>query len=210
MTSHPNGYIKKDPSYCANCGDQVTNAGRSSRDGKRFCRKPECQAAKARRHRQRAAAIRPDREAPTTCAGCDARLPERPWRAGDDLGRWCRKVSCRQKRDRLRAEANLDKLPEAMRKIDRLETTIALLSEAVMADSDDYIQANRVVCHECGLTTALRGWVHPLLDIEAPPCHGTLDDLPVRRYGLVGVAGAWPFVRKYLTPTQLAALSAES
>lgn len=202
--SHDNGYRRKDPSFCANCGDQVTSAGRASADGKRFCRKPQCQAIKARRHRARAAALRPDKEAPSTCSGCGAKLTERKWRAGDDLGRWCRKASCRAKRDRVRTEAGLDQVPALLKQAELDENGRELLGDAIMADNEHVTTHARVVCPDCGLTSALKEWPHQTASNSY--CWGTLNGAKKRPFDLSYLSYAWPFKREYLDPEALATL----
>lgn len=205
MVKRDNGYRSKfGPSFCANCGDRVTNAGRASRDGTRYCKRPDCRAVKSRLYRAKMAAMKPDRQAPTGCQYCGTPLPERPWRAGDELGRCCRKVSCRAKRDEQRSDSGLDKIPELTRENQRLEAAIFFLMEVIMADADDYHLSNRVVCHTCGLTTAIPGWVHQ--NSTGGACEGTLNGQKVRSLGnATAMAAAWPFRREYLSADELAA-----
>lgn len=128
-------------------------------------------------------------------------LPPRNWRAGDENGRWCTKVRCRRKRESLSAEAA--QTSDALRKAELLENAISLLSEAVEADNEDYIQAGRVVCHECGLTSALRGWPHQGRDNA--PCRGTVGERKPRPVQAHHLFLAWPFRREYLSAKEIAA-----
>lgn len=184
---------KAPPKFCSHCGSQVNPSGPDSKDGQRYCMKAACRAAKARRERARAAAFKDDRDAPATCAYCGDPRPKRKWRAGDELGRCCRKVSCRRKRDAERAEAGIDRIPDLVRQNNLLENAVMLLSEAVLADQGD----KRMICKECGLTTALSGWHHRRADDS--PCKGTLGENPLRRpVSAVHLDMAWPFEREYL------------
>lgn len=77
-----------------------------------------------------------------------------------------------------------------------------------MADAKDYIHSNRVVCHTCGLTSAIPEWVHQ--DRNGEACLGTLNGVKVRAVGTpTALAGAWPFPRKYLSPEELEAAYGE-
>lgn len=184
--------------HCSNCGDVVSSKGPASKSGKRFCSRKGCQAAKVRLRRQTLAG---DRQAPAECSGCRKVLRPRAWRAGDENGRWCTKERCRSKRRAIQddIEAGVD----ALRKVDLLENAISLLSEAVMADMEEYIHANRVVCHECGLTSALRGWPHRRED--ATPCWGTLGDRKKLAVQAHHLDAAWPARREYLSAADLEA-----
>lgn len=189
-------------SFCANCGAEVTNAGRAQPDGRRYCRAKPCLAAKARQYRASRARFKIQREAPTACAGCGRALPVRDWRAGDELGRWCQRSRCRAERDRLRDQASLAELPALTKRIALLEETIMFLSEVVMADSEDYMLAGRTICRACGLTTAITGWVHPTA--TGGGCRGTLGSASPRPFDIaLGMAGAWPFTKEWLTPAEL-------
>jgi hypothetical protein len=196
---------KKPPSFCANCGGPVSNAGKASADGKRFCSQRQCQAAKSARHRARAAATRPDRDAPANCTICNAALPQRKWRAGDDVGRFCRKVTCRRRRDEIRAGLQADQVPALMQKAERLENAVFLLAEAVQADSEFDHAHGRKICMECGLTTGLKDWPHR--NREGAPCRGLVEKgAPKRPVDALHLDMAWPFVREYLEPDHLVAL----
>lgn len=128
-------------------------------------------------------------------------MPTRNWRSGDELGRWCQKAACLRKRRTI--ENITANETDLARKVERLEVTAEFLGDVVMADSEDYLGSNRVVCHTCGLTSAIKGWVHPTESMS--PCEGTLDGYPIRNYGSRGAAGGWPFRRQYLSADELAA-----
>lgn len=188
------------PPYCAHCGDPVSTQGRTPKTGKRFCSRPGCKAAKARLRRQ---GLATDRQPPTECSGCRAALPPRRWRAGDENGRWCDKASCRSKR-RAQEEAILEQV-DLHRELELARNAIALLATAVEADMEDFLGVSRVVCRECGLTTALRGWPHQREDGSG--CRGTRGDGPPRPVTPFAMAMAWPVRRRYLDADQIANLS---
>ena len=82
------------------------------------------------------------------------------------------------------------------------QTALDFAEDCVRCDSEDFLGKNRVVCHECGLTSAVPQWVHP--DEEGGPCEGTLEGLEVRAYGRSGLYVGWPFARRYLSAAELA------
>lgn len=184
---------------CDNCGGPASQRGRRSRSGKRYCSKPKCQRARRQARADLIQTYKPDREVPTSCSCCGAKLPKRQWRVGDQFGRWCTKPTCR--RHQVEALDEAGRLVEAALQIQKLELALQFVTEAVMCDNEDYLGMNRVTCRVCGLTSAIRGWVHPTEDFT--PCEGTLDGQPPRAYGRLGVGGGWPFRRHYLSPEEL-------
>lgn len=87
-----------------------------------------------------------------------------------------------------------------------MQVQVDLLRDAVMADADDNHFNRRHTCLECGLTTALLGWVHPGDPQQATACFGTLDGAPKRVPGRDGIMWAWPFALTFLDEAELAAL----
>lgn len=93
---------------------------------------------------------------------------------------------------------------DVRQQVEHLENAVMLLAEAVMADSEDDHSHGRMVCRECGLTTALRGWPHRRED--GGPCKGTLGAKPLRRPVIAThLDMAWPFRREYLSAEHMAA-----
>lgn len=198
----------KKTAICANCGGFASAAGRTSKTGKRFCMADDCRRARDReraRIARTAESAQPNRKAPDACSGCSDPMPPRSWRRGDEFGRWCQKANCRRQRQSL--ETRIQEKVDLTEERQLLLNIIELLGDAVMADSEEYIHSNRAVCHECGLTTAIRGWVHA--NQENLPCWGTLGDAP--RRPLIGtyLSYAWPFPKEYLPADVLAAAYAE-
>jgi hypothetical protein len=186
---------------CSHCGGPVSTKGKAPKSGKRFCSNKGCRAAKARLRRQ---VFADDRAAPSVCSGCQMALPPRQWRAGDEHGRWCPKPRCKAKRRNLSLEFSAES--DALRKSELLENAVLLLSEAVMSDNPDDHEHGRVICYDCGLTTALSGWPHRRED--GGPCKGTLGKNPLRRpVSATHLDLAWPFRREYLTADHLKALA---
>jgi hypothetical protein len=195
--SRGNGYKKKPSQPCANgCGSTVSNAGGQSSSGLRWCMKPECRAAKARYdYRRRNPARSTENDAPTKCSSCGKDLTPRPKRAGDEMGRWCRNASCRADRQRTRSLAGVEEIAKLRRELEVTSNRAELLAAAVLADDPDNLNERRLHCRECGHTSALRGWGHATSSGE--PCAGTLDGAPVRNFGLLGLAQAWPSPVRY-------------
>ena len=183
---------------CANCGAKVSTRGAPPKSGKRFCQQRPCRAAKARLDRAR---LSDTREAPTTCAGCGDALKSRPWRSGDEFGRWCKKSLCRGRR-RVARDALAGGIDMA-RRLEIRELAIDLLSTAVQADAEDNHFSSRVVCRECGLTTALLGWVHPGNVTFTAACKGTLDGQTERMPSMNAIQRAWPFPLRFLSADEL-------
>ena len=187
-----NAYVKKPEQPCANgCGSMVSNAGGTSRSGLRWCMKPECRAAKARHdYRRRHPAQAADETAPTKCSSCGKDLPARPKRAGDEAGRWCRDASCRADRQRVRSLAGVEEIGKLRHELEITANRADLLAAVVLADDPDNQFARRQHCRKCGHTTAILGWAHPNAANE--PCDGTLDGARFRKFGVLGLAQAWP------------------
>jgi hypothetical protein len=184
---------------CTHCGGPVSTKGRRPKSGKRFCSNKGCIAAKARLRRQ---AFAVERDAPAQCSGCHMALPPRSWRAGDELGRWCAKPLCKQKRRALSVNAEAES--KAIRTAELLENAIAMLADAVRADNADYIGpgSSRVTCRECGLTSALSGWLH--ITEERQACRGTLGDVKARPVQGAHLFQAWPGVMHWIPADELA------
>lgn len=185
---------------CANpeCSEFVTRAGRRPKDGKRYCMAPACQSLKQKERykAQRVAEIGGVRMAPLNCKKCGKDMTRRPFRAGDELGRWCKSPNCRADRDHTRLRVWSTDTAEMLEKVDYLVGVVDFLGEVIMADSPDYQGFSRRHCPDCGLTTAIPEWVHPSATGE--PCMGTLDGVDPRRIGPEGLSAAWPFRREYV------------
>jgi len=184
---------------CAHCGGLVSTRGRAPKSGRRYCSSKACRAAKARAQRR---VLSASHEAPTECSGCHRAMPPRAWRISDEAGRWCSRPICRRKRRELIEEVGSE--VDLARENQKLEAAVFFLMEVIMADAEDYFHSNRRVCHTCGLTSAIPGWVHQAQDNSA--CQGTLDGQKVRSLGnAMAMAAAWPFKRRYLSAEEIAA-----
>lgn len=192
-------------SFCANCGDPVSNAGTPpKRRTRRFCSKRECQAAKARANYHARPKVQATGQAPTRCANPDCPMPElppRPARASDDpLGRWCKRVACRAHRARVHGEFTPEVFVEFKTKAEVAELSIQMLADAIIADDPDFFTQNRVKCPVCHLDQALEMWPHP--DAGGGRCEGTVieADYLGRRLLASAVWGAYP--RRTYTPPE--------
>lgn len=159
-----------EPAYCDECGTRVSRAGRAPKDGRRWCKQPQCQAARARVRRAATPKLE-TRQAPTSCSNCRVELPNRLWRAGDETGRWCKKPRCRANRDEVRKSLGAEVAAEFADYRAMHEATMRLLNDAELEE--------RVHCPKCGLIDAVPGWGH-YGDHEGTPCRGTIDERSAR------------------------------
>lgn len=162
--------------FCGHCGTEVSTRGRPPKAtlGVRFCRKPECQAERVRR--TRAAAPKPPvRMAPEACTACNEPMDPRPWRSGDELGRYHRRNACQQRRNEIRAKALDPNVAEVVVEF----AAFKAMHEATMRLLNDAVLEERVRCPKCGLVDAVQGWGH-YGDHQGTACRGTIDERSAR------------------------------
>lgn len=193
---------QNEPPGCANCGGPVSTRGPRPRSGKRYCSAPNCvkkrnqQAHLARTGR---ALVDPEKQAPATCSNCAAPLPTRPWRSGDEFGRWCSRPKCRADRHQKRQAVLNQDTAATLARAEHLETVVDFLRDVIQADVEEFRFAERIHCKDCGLTSAILGWPHPADPEATTACLGTLGGREPRRIGTEGLIAAWPAPRTYTT-----------
>lgn len=169
-------YKKQDPSYCANCGVQVSNAGRAPRSGRRYCSKPECQAARARANYRAAPRVdTPEQMAPTECSNpeCRASLPPRRRRVSDDpLGRWCRRPACKRHQAEVHRSAEIDTVADLRALATAWENSARMIADGLECERDLNLSQSRVRCPVCNLNEGLEGWKHQ--DQNGAACVGLI------------------------------------
>lgn len=172
--------LRLPPRHCANCGTALRAGGRRSLDPeRRYCMAELCQQEKRRQSylARTGAESRPD--APTKCSNCLCDLPPRKVRLGDSpLGRWCSRAACLRHRAATEASSGVASGEEARLTIEFAEAAL---------DPE-----RTVTCEECGLTSAVVGFIHPEVDDDGNlfVCRGTGEKaaprpLAVKRWAAV-------------------------
>ena len=148
---------------CHNCGERVSGRGARPADGRRYCSKRDCRAARDRASYARRVGD-PDLET-RDCSRCGASLPHRARRSTDSpLGRWCQKTACQEDRRRVLSPAEME----------NHRARYLFIKE----QHARFFGTETEECPRCGRPDARQGFYHPWEQGIGGVCFELGDEVP--------------------------------